>query len=157
MQKLDQLEVYKFFFPIIDTESSILGVVVPLTSADPSVGKFLHTAKNHLDICKFSSKSDADYITTLNFLKQCFSTNFKKDEKKSEGSTKFLSGIYAVKSLHGLTGFCISGPDDAPLVILLHGFGLGQQLWGSLQLDLSSSFRVLAIDFYGHGFSVGFH
>lgn len=43
------------------------------------------------------------------------------------------------------------GPDDAPVIIFIHGFPLNKNTW-NLQLDaLKSTYRVIAYDIRGHG------
>jgi pimeloyl-ACP methyl ester carboxylesterase len=46
----------------------------------------------------------------------------------------------------------VSGPEDAPTVVLLHGLGAtGQLNWGPSFRDLARHFRVLCVDHRGHG------
>lgn len=45
----------------------------------------------------------------------------------------------------------VKGNDDAPAVILLHGFTGDYTTWNSLCGALKDSFRVIAIDLLGHG------
>jgi pimeloyl-ACP methyl ester carboxylesterase len=46
----------------------------------------------------------------------------------------------------------IPGPEDAPVVMLLHGLGATAQLnWGRCFRPLAERFRVLALDHRGHG------
>ena len=48
------------------------------------------------------------------------------------------------------TSFDLTGPKDAPLVVLIHGLGLCREIWHPM-LDHFSGFRVLNYDLYGHG------
>ncbi len=47
----------------------------------------------------------------------------------------------------------ISGPEDAPLILLLHGTGAASHSWRHLLPLLASRFRVVAPDLPGHGFT----
>ena len=47
--------------------------------------------------------------------------------------------------------FRLSGPEDAPVVTLVHGIGLNHQIWGDFERELSTHFRVLSYDLFGHG------
>lgn len=49
------------------------------------------------------------------------------------------------------TAFDLTGPDEAPVVVLVHGLGLNRACWRWLVPDLSRDFRVLAYDLPGHG------
>ena len=49
------------------------------------------------------------------------------------------------------TNFTISGPNMAPVVVLIHGLGLNKDCWQWMIPDLKDSYRVLSYDLYGHG------
>ncbi|WP_299356861.1 alpha/beta fold hydrolase [uncultured Shimia sp.] len=49
------------------------------------------------------------------------------------------------------TAFDLSGPDNAPVVVLIHGLGLNRDCWQWTTPALSDRFRVLAYDLFGHG------
>jgi pimeloyl-ACP methyl ester carboxylesterase len=49
------------------------------------------------------------------------------------------------------TAFDLTGPADAPLVVLIHGLGLARALWDAHRF---AGYRTLAYDLYGHGDSV---
>ncbi|WP_368346049.1 alpha/beta fold hydrolase [Pelagovum sp. HNIBRBA483] len=50
------------------------------------------------------------------------------------------------------TAYELSGPSDAPAVVLIHGLGLTRSsTWGAIVPDLSQNFRVLTYDLLGHG------
>ena len=51
---------------------------------------------------------------------------------------------------HGSTGYDLSGPPDAPAVVLIHGLGLTRALWADITPALAR-FRVLTYDLSGHG------
>ncbi|MEM7440294.1 MAG: alpha/beta fold hydrolase [Pseudomonadota bacterium] len=48
------------------------------------------------------------------------------------------------------TWFEVSGPEGAPLVVLIHGLGLTHAVFDDM-LDAFAGFRVLTYDLYGHG------
>ncbi|MEM7070771.1 MAG: alpha/beta fold hydrolase [Pseudomonadota bacterium] len=50
------------------------------------------------------------------------------------------------------TSYDLIGPKNAPIVVLIHGLGLTRQMnWDVITNDLTSRFRVLRYDLYGHG------
>lgn len=49
----------------------------------------------------------------------------------------------------------IEGPENAPLVTMLHSLASNSDLWNTEALALSPHYRVLRIDFRGHGGSTG--
>jgi magnesium chelatase accessory protein len=49
----------------------------------------------------------------------------------------------------------IMGPDDAPVLLLLHGTGAASHSWRDLAPLLATRFRVVAPDLPGHGFTTG--
>jgi (E)-2-((N-methylformamido)methylene)succinate hydrolase len=52
--------------------------------------------------------------------------------------------------IHNGTAYKITGPEDAPVVALIHGLGLTRAVWQWLLPDLKK-FRVLTYDLIGHG------
>lgn len=52
--------------------------------------------------------------------------------------------------IHNGTAYEITGPEDAPAVVLIHGLGLTRAVWQWLLPDLTK-FRVLTYDLIGHG------
>jgi pimeloyl-ACP methyl ester carboxylesterase len=47
-----------------------------------------------------------------------------------------------------------AGPDDGPVILLIHGFCASTLVWSEVFLPLASAgFRVIAVDLLGHGFS----
>lgn len=48
------------------------------------------------------------------------------------------------------TAYDLTGPDDAPVVVLIHGLGLTRAVWQWLVPDLTR-FRTLSYDLTGHG------
>ncbi len=48
------------------------------------------------------------------------------------------------------TAYALSGPTDAPLVVLIHGLGLSCRLWDN-HMPAFGKFKVLRYDLYGHG------
>lgn len=54
----------------------------------------------------------------------------------------------------GNTFYELQGPENAPLVILVHGFAIGSHLWDdTFDRLVADGFRVLRFDSYGRGFS----
>lgn len=49
------------------------------------------------------------------------------------------------------TAYGLSGPEDAPVLVLIHGLGLCRQLWEPHRPRLAQQHRVLDYDLYGHG------
>ena len=49
------------------------------------------------------------------------------------------------------TAYELSGPDEAPVVILIHGLGLNRHIWQWHEPALSARYRVLNYDLFGHG------
>jgi pimeloyl-ACP methyl ester carboxylesterase len=47
----------------------------------------------------------------------------------------------------------VRGPDGAPTLVFVHGYGLGAKAWQHQLRDLSQEFRVVAYDQRGHGAS----
>lgn len=52
--------------------------------------------------------------------------------------------------IHDGTTYDLTGPEDAPVVVLIHGLGLTRAVWQWLIPDLQK-FRVLTYDLIGHG------
>jgi len=49
------------------------------------------------------------------------------------------------------TAYRLSGPEEAPVVVLIHGLGLNQHIWQWHQPEISIHCRVVNYDLYGHG------
>ncbi|MES9807918.1 alpha/beta fold hydrolase [Streptomyces cinereoruber] len=47
----------------------------------------------------------------------------------------------------------VTGPEDAPPVVLVHGRGENSTTWAEVAADLAADHRVYALDLRGHGFS----
>lgn len=58
-----------------------------------------------------------------------------------------------IKCNDHLIHLTISGPSDAPVLVLLHSLGTSSALWDYQVADLSQNFRVICPDFRGHGLS----
>jgi pimeloyl-ACP methyl ester carboxylesterase len=52
--------------------------------------------------------------------------------------------------IHNGTTYDLTGPEDAPVVVLIHGLGLTRAVWQWMLPDLKK-FRVLTYDLIGHG------
>ena len=50
------------------------------------------------------------------------------------------------------TAYNLTGPEDAPVVALIHGLGLTREsTWGQIAPVLARDYRVLSYDLCGHG------
>lgn len=50
------------------------------------------------------------------------------------------------------TAYDLTGPEDAPAIVLIHGLGLNRQItWDGLMPELAARYRVLRYDLLGHG------
>ncbi len=49
--------------------------------------------------------------------------------------------------------FADTGPRDAPVVVLLHGFAASLHTWSHWQAKLDDNYRVISLDLPGHGLS----
>ncbi len=49
------------------------------------------------------------------------------------------------------THYHLTGPENAPVVALVHGVGINYRIWQHYQPILSARYRVLSYDLYGHG------
>ncbi|GAB4528010.1 MAG: alpha/beta fold hydrolase [Anaerolineales bacterium] len=59
-----------------------------------------------------------------------------------------------VRLPQGVTHYQVAGPDDAPLVVLVHGFSVPYFIWDpTFEFLTQSGFRVLRYDLLGRGFS----
>ena len=48
------------------------------------------------------------------------------------------------------TAYDLTGPENAPVIVLIHGLGLSRNLWDA-HLPAFAGFRVLRYDLFGHG------
>lgn len=54
----------------------------------------------------------------------------------------------------GITHYELSGPADAPVVVLIHGFSIPMEIWGTTHRRLQQAgYRVLRYDLLGRGYS----
>lgn len=51
------------------------------------------------------------------------------------------------------TSYDLNGPEDAAVVVFIHGLGLNRQIWDGYIPSFSDRYRVLSYDLYGHGAS----
>ncbi len=49
------------------------------------------------------------------------------------------------------TVYELSGPEEAPVVVLIHGWGVNRQRWQWHEPALSARYRVLRYDLFSHG------
>jgi pimeloyl-ACP methyl ester carboxylesterase len=55
---------------------------------------------------------------------------------------------------HGMVHYYLEGPDDAPIVVLIHGFSVPSYVWEPTTDFLNKSgYRTLRFDLYGRGYS----
>ncbi len=52
------------------------------------------------------------------------------------------------------TAYTLSGKTDAPVVVLVHGLGLCQQMWSQHAADFEVNYKLLRYDLMGHGNSI---
>ena len=52
-----------------------------------------------------------------------------------------------------MTSYSDHGPEDAPVIILLHGFPFNKSMWNMQVEALKDNYRVIAYDIRGHGHS----
>ena len=45
----------------------------------------------------------------------------------------------------------LSGPANAPVIVLIHGLGLNRHVWDNYASQLAHRYRVLNYDLFGHG------
>jgi len=71
------------------------------------------------------------------------------DQAAREGA----SGIFIELSA-GVVHYHLAGPDDKPLVVLIHGFSVPDYVWQPTFQGLAEAgYRVLSYDLYGRGYS----
>lgn len=49
------------------------------------------------------------------------------------------------------TAYDLTGPENAPVVVLIHGLGLTRKTWADHVATMSAQYRVVAYDLSGHG------
>jgi len=89
----------------------------------------------------------------------------QSDKIESEETVKFFEEISQgtqienppgefIKLKHGVCHYILKGPEDAPLVIYLHGLSLFHFVWNRYaSFTAGRNMRILMFDFYGHGWS----
>jgi pimeloyl-ACP methyl ester carboxylesterase len=71
-----------------------------------------------------------------------------------DASARMAAGGQYVFLSDGITHYQISGPEDGPPVVLVHGFSVPYYIWDSTAVALTGAgYRVLRYDLYGRGFS----
>ena len=53
------------------------------------------------------------------------------------------------------TAYQICGPNDTPVIALIHGIGLNRHIWRDYAAQFAQHYRVLSYDLFGHGDSAG--
>lgn len=51
------------------------------------------------------------------------------------------------------TAYEVTGPEGAPVIVLIHGLGLNRDCWRWTTPALADGYRILSYDLYGHGAS----
>ncbi len=59
--------------------------------------------------------------------------------------------LEAVSNFNGTRYRITQGEFDKPVIVIVHGVGLNQDMWLSWLPTLSEDYRVLTLDLYGHG------
>jgi pimeloyl-ACP methyl ester carboxylesterase len=73
------------------------------------------------------------------------------DPEWAELSDPIRGEIRPVTSFDGTTLHAeVLGPDDAPTIVLVHGYALSLDVWHYQRRDLAGEFRILAYDQRGH-------
>lgn len=92
----------------------------------------------------------------------CFSGGRSMDDREEDPSpNKFFNNQNIIRLPHGYTAYkyikpMVAEPDNAPLVVLLHGMLSCSYMWGELtelltNFDQGPQSQVLVYDFYGRG------
>lgn len=76
------------------------------------------------------------------------------EQKRLDAKTRAaLPGQFVTLS-QGVVHYELAGPDDAPLVVLVHGFSVPYYVWDpTFEALTEAGFRVLRYDLYGRGYS----
>jgi pimeloyl-ACP methyl ester carboxylesterase len=74
---------------------------------------------------------------------------FKTAYQKTLSEWPVPYSTFYVNTRFGKTHVIAVGPEDAPPLVLLHGFGFSSTMWINNIKDLSESYRVYALDFIG--------
>lgn len=76
------------------------------------------------------------------------------DPEWAELSQPILGDVRPVVSHDGtMLHVEVTGPEDAPSLVLIHGYGLSLHGWHYQRRDLADEFRIIAYDLRGHGSS----
>ncbi len=75
------------------------------------------------------------------------------DAARNTNVIRAYGGSY-VRLPAGITHYELAGPENAPTVVLVHGFSVPYYIWDpTFQALVASGFRVLRYDLYGRGWS----
>jgi len=81
---------------------------------------------------------------------------FISDDEKltlNNGTRSTLPGQFLALS-NGVVHYELAGPEDAPVVVLVHGFSVPYYVWDpTFEALVEAGFRVLRYDLYGRGYS----
>ena len=76
------------------------------------------------------------------------------EKKKLDNAAREQLGGSYISLSHGVTHYALEGPENGPVVVLVHGGTIPMFTWDELSPELTSvGFRVLRYDVFGRGFS----
>jgi pimeloyl-ACP methyl ester carboxylesterase len=79
---------------------------------------------------------------------------FDTEGRELDDEARALAPGDFVELTFGQVHYELAGPDDGPLVVLVHGFSVPSFIWGpTFEALVSQGFRVLRYDLYGRGYS----
>ncbi|HEY9196847.1 MAG TPA: alpha/beta hydrolase [Mucilaginibacter sp.] len=82
-----------------------------------------------------------------------YESNNKEKKILTDADRKNVAGSF-IKLSQGVTHYELKGPQNGPVVILVHGFSVPYYIWnGTYDFLIKSGYKVLRYDTYGRGYS----